>query len=286
MEVVRLQDPREFDRLTKALLLRDEARHNLILGLTTTLNERPHVYDQFLLAVVEDRGHPVAAAIQTVPFNLAVSRPSLGGALALLARDLHQQGASLPGAVGGVPEVEEFVRAWSALSGKRAVVAMAQGIYRLQSVRPPRPRKGSMRDARPSDRDLLVEWMEAFRDEALGGISLVEPERMVDLRLDGDGVGLVLWEEGDPVSVAGFGGRTPNGTRIGPVYTPPALRRRGYASALVAALSQRLLDEGRTFCFLYTDMSNPTSNRIYRDIGYERVCDSMEYRFEETTRPE
>jgi predicted GNAT family acetyltransferase len=65
-----------------------------------------------------------------------------------------------------------------------------------------------------------------------------------------------------------------------PVYTPPALRGRGYASALVAAVSQAQLDAGRRFCFLFTDLANPTSNRIYQDIGYEAVCDVDEYRFE------
>jgi predicted GNAT family acetyltransferase len=67
--------------------------------------------------------------------------------------------------------------------------------------------------------------------------------------------------------------------RIGPVYTPPALRKRGYASALTAALSQELLDSGRKFCFLFTDLANPTSNRIYQQIGYQAVCDVDEYRF-------
>ena len=77
----------------------------------------------------------------------------------------------------------------------------------------------------------------------------------------------------------GFGGPTPNGIRIGPVYTPPELRGRGYASALTAQVSQLQLDRGKRFCFLYTDLANPTSNAIYRRIGYERVCDSRELAF-------
>jgi predicted GNAT family acetyltransferase len=89
----------------------------------------------------------------------------------------------------------------------------------------------------------------------------------------------VIWEDGDPVCFAGYGGETPNGARIGPVYTPPEHRRRGYGSVLTADLSQRLLDEGRSYCFLYTDSANPTSNRIYQAIGYERVCDSAMYAF-------
>lgn len=66
------------------------------------------------------------------------------------------------------------------------------------------------------------------------------------------------------------------------VYTPPELRRRGYASACVAALSQLLLDAGWKFCCLFTDMSNPTSNHIYQQIGYTPVCDFNEYIFEVT----
>jgi predicted GNAT family acetyltransferase len=79
--------------------------------------------------------------------------------------------------------------------------------------------------------------------------------------------------------MVGSTGPTPNGIRIGPVYTPPELRGRGYASACTAAVSQLLLDEGRKFCFLYTDLANPTSNKIYQDIGYTAVCDADVIRF-------
>jgi hypothetical protein len=81
------------------------------------------------------------------------------------------------------------------------------------------------------------------------------------------------------VSLAGFGGETPNGIRIGPVYTPPDLRRRGYATALTAALTRSLLERHR-FCFLFTDLANPTSNGIYMRIGYEPVADVEEWRFD------
>jgi predicted GNAT family acetyltransferase len=82
-----------------------------------------------------------------------------------------------------------------------------------------------------------------------------------------------------PVSLAAFCGPTPNGMRIGPVYTPPQYRGKGYASANVAALSQRLLDSGRKFCYLFTDLANPTSNKIYQKIGYEQVCEFGTVRF-------
>ena len=107
------------------------------------------------------------------------------------------------------------------------------------------------------------------------------PARVVEARLDHGLGGFGLWEdEGRPVSVVGWGGSTPNGARIGPVYTPPELRRRGYASALTAWVSAERLAAGRSFCVLYTDLDNPTSNRIYTEIGYEPVCDSFDYAFE------
>jgi uncharacterized protein len=88
-----------------------------------------------------------------------------------------------------------------------------------------------------------------------------------------------LWWDGGPASMAGAGAPTPNGIRIGPVYTPPEHRRRGYASALTAALTRYLLDGGRRFCFLYTDLANPTSNAIYQQVGYTHVCDVEQHRF-------
>ena len=118
-----------------------------------------------------------------------------------------------------------------------------------------------------------------------GGPGRDRAEAMVDHRLVSPTGGILLWEDGgEPVSLAGWGGPTPNGIRVGPVYTPPELRGRGYATALTAELSQRLLDGrllegGRRFCFLYTDLANPTSNAIYERIGYRRVGESAEYRF-------
>lgn len=110
------------------------------------------------------------------------------------------------------------------------------------------------------------------------------PGPLVDRRLAGAGdERLVLWWTDEPtprpVSMAATSGPTPNGIRVNAVYTPPAERNRGYASACVAALTERMLDGGRRFCFLYTDLSNPTSNSIYQRVGYRPVADVDQYRF-------
>jgi predicted GNAT family acetyltransferase len=140
-----------------------------------------------------------------------------------------------------------------------------------------------MRLAGRHDRAFVLGWVEAFTTEVLHedvGGDTGRLERSVDVRLEGGDAGFALWEVGGrPVSLVGFGGPTPNGIRIGPVYTPPEHRGHGYASALTAQVSQQQLDRGRRFCFLYTDLANATSNAIYMRIGYERVCDSRELAF-------
>lgn len=278
MEVVQLADPAEFLERSGPLLLADEARHNLILGLAGTLRDQPARYPEFVLVLVEDEGAVVAAALRTLPYRLVLARPTHSGALTVLAAALED----LPGVVGGVPEASEFADAWTARTGGVARVESRQGVYKLERVLPPRPTTGASRPAVEADRELLLPWLRAFGVEALGEAATDEElQRVIDMRVVGlRDYGFVLWEDdGRPVSVTGFGSPTPSGIRIGPVYTPPELRGRGYASALVAQVSQAHLDAGRRFCFLYTDLANPTSNRIYVDLGYERVCDSLQIGF-------
>jgi predicted GNAT family acetyltransferase len=149
-------------------------------------------------------------------------------------------------------------------------------------VIPPPPPPGQMRLAVAADFRLLVDWLLAFTAEALPeeDNDPVDAERAVSRWLYEGFKRAYLWEvDGRPVSLAGVGGRTPHGTRVGPVYTPPEHRRRGFAGALVAAASQAQLDEGLEFCFLFTDLANPTSNHVYQAIGYEPVTDIDVYVF-------
>jgi len=137
--------------------------------------------------------------------------------------------------------------------------------------------------ASADDRTIVRDWVRAFHEEAIGDAPAQDYDAMADRLIRGLGRTAYLWvDDGRPVSLAGAGGLTPNGIRIGPVYTPPELRGRGYASNVVAALSQHQLDRGRTFVFLFTDLANPTANKIYQDIGYEPVIDIDEYNFRAT----
>ena len=278
--LVRLvEDPAEFVAAAAPLLLADEARHNLIVALAGTLRDDAGLYPEHRLWLVEEGGNVLGAALRTPPYNLVLAQPRVDEAVERLAADMADDP---PGVVGAVPEVAQFADAWTRRFGLDQRLVYRQGVYALHRVQPVRGVPGRMRRAAEDDRPLLLEWSRAFGIEALGENPADEERvvRGVEHRLTSPRAGLVLWDDEGPVSLAGYGGPTPNGIRIGPVYTPPERRGQGYASALVAELSAQMLEDGRRFCFLYTDLDNPTSNRIYERIGYERVCESAEIAFE------
>jgi ribosomal protein S18 acetylase RimI-like enzyme len=271
---------REFLAAAAPVLEADEARHNLGYGICSTLIESPGTYPRFHLWTVEADEGVAGAAMMTPPHNLWLARPADSAVLELLARELAARGIGLPGVTAAQPEVDAFAAEWQRLKGVGRRLLHAQGIYAVSDVRMPTNVPGALRNATADDRRLLIDWWRAFIAEALheGGPE-TDAEEAIDRRLVAGVGGLGIWDDGTAVSFAGYGGETPNGVRIGPVYTPPEHRRRGYGSALTAALSRRLLGEGRRYCFLYTDLANPTANRIYRAIGYELVCESAMYEF-------
>jgi GNAT superfamily N-acetyltransferase len=274
MQLEEHADAAAFLEAAAPVLGADEARHNLIYGICSTLVAAPDAYPEaHLWTVVEQQTQ--AAGICTPPFNIVVARPCTDEALSFLAQELRGR-VELPGVTGALPEVDLFADAW----GGTRRLTMSQGVYAAAAVREPKV-AGSAREAVLADRELVLDWLRAFEAEALPeNAPHLDLEASFERRVRSDEAGFALWEDdGKLVSLCGYGGRTPHGARIGPVYTPPALRGRGYGSAVTARVTKEQLDSGRDYCFLYTDLSNSTSNKIYVDIGYERVCDSAEYSF-------
>jgi hypothetical protein len=223
----------------------------------------------------------VAVAIRTPPRNLVLSECE-PAAVDALVDDLIAAGDALPGALGPVEAIRDFAERWTAATGQPHRRQLSERAFRLARVIPPPPPPGEMRLAAAADFQLLVDWLLAFTAEALPeeDNDPVDAERAVSRWLYEGFKRTYLWElDGRPVSWAGVGGRTPHGTRVGPVYTPPEQRRRGFAGALVAAAAQAQLDDGLEFCFLFTDLANPTANHVYQAIGYEPVTDIDVYVF-------
>ena len=288
--ITRIDDPREFLARAGSFLEAHEAANSLPFGISNTLIRSPEYFPTHYLALVQEDEHILLASLMTPPNNLIIAYipdaealgEKLDQALDLLARDVQRSYPQLPGVMAQTGVAERFARRWQAVSGQSYELLFHERAFSLSSMRPMTSPPGALVRATVADRDLLVRWTLDFGEEALGDSDLAEAERTVDARLgDGDpeARGLYLWVDGAPVSMAGYTGPTPHGIRVGPVYTPPELRGRGYASALVAQMSQALLDGGRSFCFLFTNLANPTANHIYEEIGYEAVVDVDVYTF-------
>lgn len=289
MQLARFADINEFATRVEPYLLAHEATHCLMLGLLSTLPRGPIPADEVpYMALVEAQGAVVLAAMRTPPFNVILSliapehaaEPS--DALRLIAGDLWSRyHDGLPGILAPATLSRLFAERWREHAGMAGHLAMQERIYELETVIPVSGVSGSYRRPTESDRDLLVRWLEAFAAEALGPIERLDAADWVDRYFATPSRGGYLWEDGGvPVSFAAYGNPTAHGIRIGPVYTPPEHRGRGYASACVATLSQHLLESGRSFCYLFTDLANPTSNAIYQKIGYNPVNDVDVYEFE------
>jgi len=282
VELRRFGSVEAFLAVTEEFLVAREAEHNLILGVCNTLQTQPEVYKlPPYLAAVLDRGRVVAVSTQTPPWDIALSEMDDSSAIDPIVGDRIDDPP--PGVVGPSALSAQFAETWSRRTGAPARRVMRERAFRLSTVIPPRPTTGEMRVAGPSDRDLLERWLREFIAEALGetpGDVSEMADRWATAATRGTNRLMQLWiDDGIPVAMSGFGARTPNGQRVGPVYTPLEHRGRGYASNLVAQGSQAALDGGRRFLFLFTDLANPTSNKIYQDIGFEPVTDIDRYSF-------
>jgi RimJ/RimL family protein N-acetyltransferase len=217
-------------------------------------------------------------AMRTPPWPLLISEIESERAQELIDRWLVED-PGLPG-VSGVPTSAWAVAsAWERRSGGRACSRMRDAMHVLHEVtEPPWPPAGRLRRAQEEDRGLLVAWERAFVADAgvIPGAG-AEAERTIARRLATGSQ--YIWQDDEPVSTLAVSPTIAGTARIGPVYTPPEHRRRGYASAAVAAASRNALADGVERCMLFTDLANPTSNKIYAAVGYRRFAAWEEIEF-------
>jgi len=235
--------------------------------------------DRPILWTVQDGSQIELVAMQTLKNRMLVTRAA-SPAMEYVADALASRrwpGSSL---VGVTPSIDSLAERYATLSRRQRTLAFRLRVFQLDRVVWPIPARGAMRPCRHKDRELVARFMAGFMTD-------VGDHYQEDMLARADRIiaeaRIYFWEDPHPVAMAAWAGPTPNGVRVNWVYTAPEQRRRGYASNLVAHLSKHLLDQGRKFCFLFTDQANPTSNRIYQRIGYRPVSDSERWEFSDAT---
>ncbi len=278
MIVVRHKTAREFLERAQEWLQRAEAENNLILGISKyfVTNEGRTDVNPYLLTVA-DSGILLGAALMTPPRHLIIARMP-DPALIALADCFLKESITIPGVVGPKSTTQLFADHWKNQTGKSSCLKMSQRIYACERIVVQVSSRGHLRPAIESDDALLVEWSGEFCREA----GLQDEIEYTKARIPNEIArqSLYVWDNDQVVSMAVAQRETAHGICVSMVYTPPHLRKQGYATSCVAALTQRMLDSGKRFCCLYTDLTNPTSNAIYQKIGYKPVCDSEDLVFE------
>jgi hypothetical protein len=277
MKLSQYDDPAQFLEHGKQFLEAREAENNLILGISSWLAAHPErIEHRPYFAIVEEDERIEAAAMMTPPYKLVLTRADTR-TLARIIDDLLKRRIVLPGVNGPGETSLAFARRWAEKNTCKYSLHRSLRIYQLSRVIPPRPVGGQMRLALAPETDVLVQWALNFGNDIGEPQSPKQAAETVELLIKDER--LFVWYDEGLRSMAAWSGPTAHGIRVNLVYAPPEFRGRGYASACVAAVSQAMLNSGRRFCYLFTDLSNPISNHVYQRIGYVPVRDFAEYKF-------
>jgi RimJ/RimL family protein N-acetyltransferase len=269
MRVIVTRDPEKFADRARGFLEARIERNVLATVLGDILEGRYRDSPPLFAYATDVKGGIAAAALRTPPWYLLAVGFDPESAGALIDRWLAEE-PDLPGVTGTPESNRAIAQAWTDRTGGSTRTVRRMAVHQLGEVRdPPRLAPGSLRRPAADERGLMIEWMQEFaRDAEVVG---ARTESMVDGRMT-DGL-LHVWDHNGPVSLVGLNHAVAGVVRIGPVFTPREYRRRGYAGTAVAAASRMAVAGGARTCILSTDLANPTSNKVYAEVGYARVVD-------------
>ena len=258
-------------QLAQAFLASRAVEHNLILTLLHQRRSDP-IDGRYWTVTADD---VVVGVGFHSPFDVfATLTPMPTGAVHALAEVIAGNGHVLPGVSGDATTAASFAGHWTEVSRTGALPTDGHRVYQLNSLHPPPAIGGRLRRAEQDDTELLVEWTTAFTHDIGDPPDDQRPLVEAELRA----AHIWIWEDQEPVSMAWHTDAIEGVTRVRGVYTPSRCRRNGYSASCVGALSAQLAALDLT-CMLYTDLANPTSNALYRRLGYEAVLETLHYRF-------
>lgn len=291
MSVRFYDNPREFLEVAGGHIAAEPVVSTVLAGVTTRMvraldageGAGAEVPCWWVVAHGED-GEVLGVGMRTMPTApwAAYLLPMPDADAVAIARAVHERGEEVLDVNGALEPGRACIAELSRLTGVPWRVARPTRLHELGQLVPPLTPPGRLRAATPGDLDIVEEWFGRFHEEAdaQAGRAPTLHGRLSRDTLAGrvaDGL-LHLWEdvEGRVVQLTGCGGPDAGVSRIGPVYTPPEHRRRGYAAAAVAELARRMQEQGARVC-LFTDVENPTSNALYERLGFRPVVDQAEF---------
>lgn len=283
MEVNFYEDINEFCDIAFPFLLKREVINWSLIDILHYLKKNIHKYgEEIPLLIALTEGEEVKLISQrTPPYPLIISHTDDMDSVEKLIEELSKRKEKLPGVLSFKKAAEKFTKLWCEKTSLNPHLIREERIYKLEEVSEEILGDKQFSVATKKYQSIVLNWAREMMIEALTDVTQEELDQNINnfkIEFENDNSQIfILFDNNEPVSIARKMGNTPNGINL--VYTPPSLRRRGYATECVAKLSNLLLEEGNKYCFLETDLSNPASNSIYKKIGYQPVIDVDEYKF-------
>ncbi|MBD8070879.1 GNAT family N-acetyltransferase [Bacillus sp. PS06] len=278
LELTRYDHLRLFKKDVLGYLEQYEVENNLILGVLHSLST--DATPTFMATATVNQGLALVM-LQTHPRQIILSRHLINeeDEVKRLAKQLVSVYPSdIPGLIGENKLTKRLADEIVKLTDCDLTINMNQRIYRLDEVKKEAAPTGVLRIVEREDLPLIKNWVYQFCEEVDMAISYEEAEEKA-IQFIEKGT-LHAWVmEGRCVAMAAASRPTKTNINISLVYTPKQERKKGYASSCVSALTTMMLEQGYKSTSLYTDLANPTSNKIYMEIGYTPIMDSIAIHF-------
>ena len=278
MEIKKYSDANYFLNDNHQFLFANESANNLIIGIANKLGARKEQSDALMCSVREDN-NILLAAVMTPPRDLIVASSETNErAISLLINDFIINKTDLPGILAEYTFADLFCKKWSEETGDELKLFRKDRAYQLRECKGIKLSSGQMRLAVRDDIDLIAEWVRDFHSEINESITDEGARQMSAVKIANKEI--FVWIDGEIVSMCATDRETQRGKVINLVYTPPQNRGKGYATSCVFNLCKQILDEGKSFCSLFADLDNQTSNSIYGKIGFIPILDLLHFKFE------
>jgi uncharacterized protein len=278
LKLNQFKDIQSYKNTVIPYLEQDEIVNNLALGLLLALNDELPI----IMATVTKEENIVLVIFQTSPKQIIVSKSEdlKTEEIDQLANLLNENFADIPGLIGEKALINQLAKELTILRNRIPYIQMNQRLYRLDQVEKEPNHNGRLiKMGNDANLTLVKEWVYQFCIDIDERMSKDEAEvKAKELIRRGRVYG---WEvDGEVVSMANASRPTKTNITVNFVYTPLEERKKGYASSCVSALTKLMLESGFKTTSLYTDLDNPTSNKIYMEIGYKPIMDSIVIHFQ------
>jgi len=274
MQVTEYKSAAEFLDATRSKLMENEAANAVILGYAQSQIKGVESAMSTKFYSVDEAEKPILPAMFT-PEVVPLLTVGPDDATRLFARFLFPKNPRPKGVNGPKEAALAFADEWERLTRCNLEIHHNLRLYGCTKVDVTKSTEGHSRQATLDDFDLVKKWRIEFRNDVDSVIGTSDTQIKTHIERGR----YRLWLTDQPVSMALYAHETGNTGMIGAVYTPPEHRNHGFATAVTAATTQAILDSGKKFATLYTNLDNPTSNSIYQQIGYKPILDSTFWNF-------